>query len=359
VLKVQAKRKLPGFDLDVDFSINQEILAILGSSGSGKTMTLQCIAGLLHPDEGHIELNGRVLFDSAAGVNLTPRMRKVGFVFQNYALFPHLTVYENIAYGIHHLSKPEISERINGLLEKMNIQRLGKRYPRQLSSGQQQRVALARALAPEPELLLLDEPFSALDTVRKERLELELMSLQQFYKGNMLFVTHDLAQGYKLSSKIAIYDSGRIIQYDSKQKVISSPANRIVARLTGVRNLFKGIIVEVKENYAQVMLPELDEKVTVELKGPLNPIQNQIVLIGIRPEYVHLSDNPVENTFKCVADRMVEGVSSAEFFFYMQGKTDSKHRIEAALSRSDGERICIGQEYYLHMHPEHFIIIRD
>ena len=153
---------------------------------------------------------------------------------------------------------------------------------------------MTRALAPEPELLLLDEPFSALDTVRKERLELELMSLQQSYKGNMLFVTHDLAQGYKLSSKIAIYDSGRIIQYDSKQKVISSPANRIVARLTGVRNLFKGIIVEVKENYARAMLSELDEKVTIELKGPLNPVPNQSVLIGIRPEYVHLSDNPLK-----------------------------------------------------------------
>ena len=151
------------------------------------------------------------------------------------------------------------------------------RYPRQLSGGQQQRVALARALAPEPEILLLDEPFSALDTQVKERLELELLSLQNFYKGNILLVTHNLAEGYKMASKIAVYDSGRIIQCDSKQKVISSPANHTVARLTGVRNLFKGTIIEIQENHVLVMVPELDEKVRVELKGALNLALDQSV----------------------------------------------------------------------------------
>ena len=300
-----------------------------------------------------------MLFDSAKRINLSTQERKVGFVFQHYALFPHLTVQENIAYGIQHLSKTEIKDKVAQLLEKMNIQAMAKRYPRQLSSGQQQRVALARALAPEPELLLLDEPFSALDTVRKERLELELMALQQSYNGNMLFVTHDLAQGYKLSSKIAIYDSGRIVQCDTKQKVISSPANKTVARLTGVRNLFKGTITEIQNNRALVMIPELNDKVMVELKDTVKPAINQTVIVGIRPEYVHLSDNPVENTLRCSVDRKAEGVSSADCFFYLQGKRDSKYRIEATLSKSDAERICEGQEYYLHLHPEHFIIIRD
>jgi molybdate transport system ATP-binding protein len=359
VLEVNIKRALPGFKLDISLSIDQEILAVLGPSGSGKTMTLHCIAGLTQPDEGFIKLNDKILYDSAAKINLSPQMRKVGFVFPNYALFPHFTVIENIAYGIHNRTKLEIKDRVAGLLEKMNIRELGQRYPGQLSGGQQQRVALARALAPEPEILLLDEPFSALDTQVKERLELELLSLHEFYKGNILLVTHNLAEGYKMASKIAVYDSGHIIQCDSKQKVIASPANHTVARLTGVRNLLQGIITEIQEKYVMVMIPELDEKVRVELKGSIKPLLNQKITVGIRPEYVHLSDNPVDNTFKCVVDRMVEGISSADCFFYVHGKTGSRHWIQAILSKSDAERICQGQECYLHLHPEHLIIFRD
>jgi molybdate transport system ATP-binding protein len=358
-LEVNIKRILPGFKLDISFSSDQEILAILGPSGSGKTMTLQCIAGLTQPDEGFIRINDKVLYDSTSKINLSPQMRKVGLVFQNYALFPHINVYDNIAYGINHLSKTEIKERINGLLKKMNISELSRRYPRQLSGGQQQRVALARAIAPEPEILLLDEPFSALDTRVKERLEMELLSLQNFYKGNILLVTHNLAEGYKLASKIAIYDSGRIIQCDSKQKVIGSPANHTVARLTGVRNLFKGTVIEIEEKHILVMIPELEQKVRVELKGMLNPALNQSVTIGIRPEYVHLSDNPVENTLKCVVDRMIEGIASVDCFFFLQGRAGASHWIEAILSRSDAERIVRDQEYYLHLHPEHINIFGD
>jgi molybdate transport system ATP-binding protein len=143
LLKVDIKRKLPGFSLAAAFSISQEILAILGPSGSGKTMTLQCIAGLLKPDEGNIELNGKVLFDSKKNINLPPQKRNIGFVFQNYALFPHLAVADNIAYGIRHLPSQDIKLRVTQLLEKMHIQALANRYPRQISSGQQQRVALA------------------------------------------------------------------------------------------------------------------------------------------------------------------------------------------------------------------------
>jgi len=359
VLEVNIKRTLPGFKLDIVFSVDQEILAVLGPSGSGKTMTLQCIAGLMQPDQGYIRLNDKILYDSASKINLSPQMRKVGLVFQNYALFPHLTVRENIAYGIQSKTPAERIDKVNQLLKTMNIRELDQRYPRQLSGGQQQRVALARALAPEPEILLLDEPFSALDTQVKERLEIELLSLQNFYKGSILLVTHNLTEGYKMASKIAVYDAGCIIQCDSKQKVISSPANYAVARLTGVRNLFKGTILEVEKDYVLVMVPELEEKVRVERKGTLNLLPGQDVIIGIRPEYVHLSDNAVENTLKCVVDRIVEGISSAECFFYVHGKTGTRHWIEAILARSDAERISQGQEYYLHLHPEHLNIFPD
>jgi molybdate transport system ATP-binding protein len=359
VLEVDITKILPGFKLDISFSANQEILAILGPSGSGKTMTLQCIAGLTQPDEGYIKLNDKILFDSNSKINLSPQMRKVGLVFQNYALFPHINVYENIAYGIRHLTKPEIKERISNLLKKMNISELSQRYPRQLSGGQQQRVALARALAPEPEVLLLDEPFSALDTQVKERLEIELLSLQNFYKGDILLVTHNLAEGYKMASKIAIYDSGRIIQCDRKQRVIGSPANHSAARLTGVRNLFKGTIIGFEDKYVLVMITELEEKIRVELKGLINPALNKSVTVGIRPEYIHLSDHPVENTLRCVVDRMLEGISTVDCFFYLQGKAGARHWIEAILSKPDAERISKGQEYFLHLHPEHINIFSD
>ncbi len=248
MLEVKIKKKLPGFTLDVSFSVNQEILALLGPSCSGKTMTLQCIAGLLCPDEGYVKLNDKILLDSAKRINRPAQTRKVGFVFQNYALFPHLTVTQNVLYGIHHIPIKDAKIKVAELLEKMNIGKLADRYPRQLSAGQQQRVAVARALAPEPEVLLLDEPFSALDSMVKERLQLELQSLQQFYKGNILFVTHDLAEGYKLSSSMAVFESGRIVQHDEKTRVVSYPAHHVVARLVGFKNLMEGTVIEATDS---------------------------------------------------------------------------------------------------------------
>ncbi len=297
--------------------MDQEILAILGPSGSGKTMTLQCIAGLVRPDEGYIKLNDKVLLDSSCKTCLPPRTRKVGFVFQNYALFPHLTVKENIAYGISELPRPEIESKVAQWLEKMNIAGLEKRYPRQLSAGQQQRVALARALATEPEILLLDEPFSALDTQVKERLELELMALQSYYQGNILLVTHNLAEGYKLASKIAVYESGHIIQCDNKSKVISSPSSRTVARLTGVRNLMRGTVNGVDGQTVSVQVPELGGIIKVTRADSKAYAAGQTVTIGIRPEFVHLVENPGENAFSCTADRIVESISQLECYLHV------------------------------------------
>lgn len=358
MLEVKVKKSLPGFALDVVFSVNQEILAILGPSGSGKTMTLQCIAGLIKPDEGFIRLNDKVLVDIAAGINLKPQTRRVGFVFQNYALFPHLTVWDNIAYGISHLPKPEIKTKVAELLEKMHISGLGHRYPRQLSAGQQQRVSLARAIAPEPEVLLLDEPFSALDSQVKERLELELMNLQSFYKGNILFVTHDLTEGYKLASKIAVYDAGRIVQCDDKNNVIESPASRTVARLTGVRNIVQGSIEEIKGSTVRVMVPELGGSLNITKNNTEGLTENQTVTIGIRPEYIHIVDHPGENTFLCKADRIVEGVSLINCFFHTCG-LDTRHWIEVSLHKLHAPLLKAGDECYVYLPPKHIAIIQE
>jgi molybdate transport system ATP-binding protein len=359
LLEVSIKKSLPGFNLEVNFSINQEILSILGPSGSGKTMTLQCIAGLIRPDEGHIKLNDKVLLDTSKGISLKPRVRGVGFVFQNYALFPHFTVEDNIAYGMDNLRKEQVKTRVSELMEKMHIAGLGHRYPRQLSAGQQQRVALARAIAPEPELLLLDEPFSALDSQVKERLELELMNLQNFYKGNILFVTHNLAEGYKLASKIAVYESGRVVQCDYKNRVIESPANRTVARLTGVRNIMQGTIEEITAGTVRVLVPELCGILKIKNNNTSGFTINQPVYIGIRPEYVHIVDHPGDNTFQCKADRIVDGVSLINCFFHTSNESTNLHWIEVSLHKLHAPLIHEGHECYVRLPAEHIAILKD
>jgi molybdate transport system ATP-binding protein len=357
MLEVRVKRKLSGFTLDVAFSVNQEILAILGPSGSGKTMTLQCIAGLLRPDEGYVKLNDKVLLDSANGINLPAPLRKVGFVFQNYALFPHLTVDQNIGFGIRHLPRKEIKEKVTGLKDKMNIQKLGDRFPKQLSAGQQQRVAVARALAPEPEVLLLDEPFSALDSLVKERLQLELQTLQRFFKGNTLFVTHDLAEGYKLSSKIAVFESGRIVQHDLKENVIACPSNHTVARLVGFKNLMEGRVVEVRDSQALIAVPDLGGPVRAIYQNHRNLVADQHVTVGIRPEYIRLQEQPGENIFLSTVDRVVEGVTANNYYFHVNSVGATRHYIMVISSTPDSSFLRQGQSSYLYLPPEHVVII--
>jgi molybdate transport system ATP-binding protein len=359
LLEVNLKKSLPGFNLDVKFLVDQEILAILGPSGSGKTMTLQCIAGLIKPDTGYIKLNDKVLLDTSAKISVKSQMRGVGFVFQNYALFPHLTVEGNIAYGISHLPKDQVKTRVSELMEKMHITGLGRRYPKQISAGQQQRVALARAIAPEPEVLLLDEPFSALDSQVKERLELELMNLQSFYKGNILFVTHDLTEGYKLASKIAIYESGRVVQCDYKNRVIESPANRTVARLTGVRNIMQGVIETIKGSTVRVIVPELGINLKIKKDDITGFAVGQTVTVGIRPEYIHIVDNPGENTCRCKVDRIVEGVSLINCFFHTNSENVGRHWVEVSLHKAHAPLFKEGHECNVYLPPEHIVLIKD
>jgi molybdate transport system ATP-binding protein len=359
MLKVDIKRTLPGFKLDVSFSLNHEIMAVLGASGSGKTMTLQCIAGLLQPDSGRIELNGKVLFDSSNKVSLQSQKRKVGFVFQNYALFPHLTVVENIAYGIHHLPHQQAKSRVRQLLEIMHVTALEKRYPRQLSAGQQQRVAIARALAPDPEVLLFDEPFSALDTQLKERLELEMLALQQHYKGSMLLVTHDLAEGYKLGDKIAIYQSGNIIQFDSKRNVFAYPANRTVARLTGIRNLMDGIITELQDGSAWVSIPAWGRRLKVQFSNPIPLVTGQRVTIGIRPEYIRLTADSGLNILSSRILQAAEGISSITYRFQVNSDLAGKHLLNSTISKSDAICLDDGEICQVCLPPEHLILIPE
>ena len=193
MLEVQIRKTLKAFSLDVAFSLGDERVAIFGPSGSGKSLTLQCIAGLLKPDAGRIVINGRPVFDSSQGIDLRPQDRRIGYLFQSYALFPHLTVEDNISYGLHRLSKSERAYRAKKMVAAMRLEGLESRRPSEISGGQQQRVALARSLVTEPQLLLLDEPFSALDSPIRSRLHGELLQLLQGLSITTLMVTHNLA----------------------------------------------------------------------------------------------------------------------------------------------------------------------
>jgi molybdate transport system ATP-binding protein len=356
MLEINIKKSLQAFKLEVAFSVDHEILAILGPSGSGKTMTLQCIAGLVQPDEGYIKLNDRVLLDSSRRINLKPRIRKVGFVFQNYALFPHLTVRDNIGYGIRHLSKSDIETKVSQLLDTMHITDLGYRYPRQLSAGQQQRVAMSRAIAPEPEVLLLDEPFSALDSQVKERLEMELIKLQEFYQGIILLVTHNLAEGYKLASKIAVYDAGEILQCDNKGKLIGSPASLTVAKFMGFRNLLTGTIEEIEDSNMRIVVPELGTLRALRHKNScLTP--GLPVTIGIRSEYVQVSEHPGENTVHGSVSEVVDEITATRCFF--QAGRNAEYSLEAVLRSEPGNALALGTELDFHFPPEHLVVIQQ
>ncbi|NPV92477.1 MAG: ATP-binding cassette domain-containing protein [Firmicutes bacterium] len=356
MLDVKLKKRLPGFTLEVAFKTNREILAILGPSGSGKTMTLRCIAGLISPDEGYVESNGRVLLDSGRGIGLPPQQRRVGFVFQNYALFPHLTVSENVAFGMDKRSKRQVDDSVSNLLGKMRISELASRYPGQLSAGQQQRVALARALAPEPEVLLLDEPFSALDAQVKERLEQELLEVQQFYRGTMLYVTHDLAEAYRLCSKMAVYEAGRILQLGPKQEVIESPVNRTVASSTGVKNLYEAFIADIEDSAVWVQAPGLGRGLRIENLGRAGYVKNQNVAVGIRQEYVRFADSPGENVLSGTLVQVMEGTAMNSYRFLLDGEAASPRHLEVSCPRWDAPAISPGEKHPLLLPPERLFI---
>ena len=226
------------FTLDIAIDADAGIVVIYGRSGSGKTLTLRTIAGLLRPSSGRIEIGGRVVFDSEAGIDLPPQERRVGYVIQESTLFPHMTMRQNVLIGVERDAGAHA--RYERLRELLALEGLDDRRPHQLSGGQQQRVALVRALVRPTEVLLLDEPFSALDETLRGDLRAELLRLRHDYGLPILFVTHDQREAHLLGDRVAVLDEGRVLQFDGREEIFRRPASRRVAELTGTRNLFVG-----------------------------------------------------------------------------------------------------------------------
>jgi molybdate transport system ATP-binding protein len=240
MLEVDIEKRLDDFTLRVAFQVDREVLVLFGPSGAGKSMTLSCITGLARPDRGTIRLDGRVLFESdgGRGKEVPPHKRRIGYVFQEYALFPHMTVAQNLAYGVR--GRRDTSVRAEAMLTRLHLDGLADRYPNQLSGGQQQRVALGRALMIEPALLLLDEPFAALDGAVRESLQTDVAELQRELGLSVVYITHNLMDAFALGDRLAVIQAGRLQQVGPIQEVFSHPNSRTVAEITGVRNLLEG-----------------------------------------------------------------------------------------------------------------------
>ena len=291
-LTVDIQKQLPGFLLDVTFRTDQTPLGLLGASGAGKSLILRCIAGLDNPDKGRIVLNGRVLFDSDRGINLPPRDRACGFLFQNYALFPHLTIAENIAFGMPTgKSQQEIKQEVERQLVAVDLLGISDRYPRELSGGQQQRVALARAKASEPGIMLLDEPFSALDTYLRDKQEKLLRNNLIYYQGVTLFITHNLEEAYRVCPNLLVVDQGRVIAYGTKENIFEHPSNFRTAQLTGCKNFSRAAAISERKVKA------IDWNCILEV---IEPVPKSLEYVAIRAHQLIFVDTENEiNTFLC------------------------------------------------------------
>jgi molybdate transport system ATP-binding protein len=311
------EKSLGNFMLKSSFKAEKGVLGILGPSGCGKSMTLKCISGLYSPDNGSIILNDKVLFSSDSKINVPPRKRNIGYVFQNYALFPHLTVYKNIAYGIKHLEKGLRNKKALEMIERMQLEGLENHYPSQLSGGQQQRTALARTLITDPDLLLLDEPFSALDSHIKYMLEKELVTIiKNNYDGIVLLVTHNIEEAYRICNNIMIMDNGQNIQKGTKNEIIHTPENLTAARITGCKNFLEVKVLDEKDGYYILKSKELIFKAIKTEQQ----ISGQMVA-GIRAHYLSLysMNTDMENSFECDIIEKIDGLFSTTIIVNCSG----------------------------------------
>jgi molybdate transport system ATP-binding protein len=287
-LDVRLVKRLPGFSLDVEWTAGEGVAALFGPSGAGKTLTLQCLAGLLEPDAGRIVVDGRVLFDSEARVDLPPQRRQIGYVFQGYALFPHLSVAENIGFGLRDRARVEGRRRTADVIARMGLEGLEARRPHELSGGQRQRVALGRALAPDPALLLLDEPLSALDATLRQSLRDDLRRILAEWGTAAVLVTHDFTEAYRLGDRIVVYEAGRVIQTAPRAELLWQPASERVAGIVGIRNVLHGTVLKATPDRIQFswrgqLLEAVNSPTRSYLPAPDSPLA-----FFIRPEYVRL-----------------------------------------------------------------------
>jgi len=290
-LEVDVDRRLENFNLNVSLRTSQGAVGLLGPSGAGKSMTLRMIAGLTTPDRGRIVLNDRVLFDGETKQNVPPAQRRIGVVFQDYALFPHLTVAENVGFGVRNLAADVRRQRVDQQLASMQISDLANRYPREISGGQRQRVAIARCMAPNPDALLLDEPFAALDPHLRRQTEEQLRRALSDFRGPVVFVTHDMEEAFRFCADLLVLDGGSVIASGPKHKLFEDPGTVAAARLTGCKNV--ALAVAIGSN--RISVPAWDCELTTS-----RHVHEDLTHVGFRSHQIRFVDNEIgENVFPC------------------------------------------------------------
>ncbi|MCK9519170.1 MAG: ABC transporter ATP-binding protein [Dehalococcoidia bacterium] len=355
-LQFEARKRFGAFSFDAALEAEQEIVVLFGHSGAGKSLSLQFIAGLAQPEAGRIAIGGALVFDSAAGVNLPPQARDVGYVVQDLALFGHMTVAENVAFGIPRAR--DRSRRVSELLELLQLQGFEQRRPGTLSGGQQQRVALARALAREGRLLLLDEPFSALDESLRAGLRRELIRLRAELGLTIIFVTHDLREAHLLGDRLAVFDDGRILQFGPREDVFRRPVSRRVGELTGVANIFPACAMRAAGPLLRTRSADGLELLATRLNGCELPGGSAVELM-IRAERVNLRREPppeLPNVFEAViAEEFAYG--NAHTLHFVPVGPGPRLEVEIASRPYDVLGVSERKRWYLEIPPEDLLAV--
>lgn len=347
-LTVDIIKRLQGFTLNVSFTAEAGVTALLGASGSGKSMTLRCIAGVERPDEGSIVLDGRVLYDSKAKVDLPPQERKVGYLFQRYALFPNMTVLQNIDAGLSLVRDAQVRKsRRESLISRFHLSGLEERLPRELSGGQMQRVALCRMLAGEPEAILLDEPFAALDSHLKWQMEAEVKQTLAEFPGVALLVSHDRGEVYRMSQRVCVLNEG-----------VSEPAADTTELFAHPRTLQSALITGCK-NCAPASFTQRGQLFVSSWKAVLacEEIEtNGVTHTGIRAHFVAPCDEHAENALLCQIVHAEDDVFSRMLTLLPRGGSAT---IRAEMSRSEASAFAVGSEAWFCLPREHVMLLKE
>jgi spermidine/putrescine ABC transporter ATP-binding subunit len=338
----------------IQLEVNEgEMLTLLGPSGCGKTTTLRCIAGLEKPEEGDIVIDGKPMLSKGF---VPPSKRGIGMVFQNYAVWPHMKVLNNIVYGLklQRIPRQAIQERARQVLELVGLNGLEERYPAQLSGGQQQRVALARALVRNPKVLLLDEPLSNLDAKLREKMRFEIKSLVRRMGITSVYVTHDQAEAMVISDRVAVMDSGNVVQIGTPRRIYEKPFNRFVADFIGTTNFIPGEISEVLEERGLVhMQAEFGQRMLCRMPDSATATVNKEVHASIRPEDIEVfTERPRdrENLFKGV---IVHRAYLGNILYFFITIDSTMIRVQAPSNMTQRE----GEELFLFLNPEKCIVL--
>lgn len=352
-LEVDIRKKCNTFELKVNFAHDKGILGVLGASGCGKSMTLKCIAGIETPDEGRIVLDGRVLFDSDEKINLPPQKRRVGYLFQNYALFPHMSVEQNILAGVKGTAA-EKKEVLNKYLKLFYLTDLKSAYPGSLSGGQQQRTALARIFASEPDILMLDEPFSALDDYLKWQVELRLYDILKLYKGSILFVSHSRDEIYRFCDDVIVLSEGKIAADTPKKELFDAPQTLAASELSGCKN------------HSAASFTSEDTIRAAEWNVCLHILEHsgfgtgaEKLYAGIRAHDIKLvsdTEKGGENVFSCTVEAVIENPFSFIAMVRLPGAVRSL-RMELVKSEWPKERRQ-GDTVFIRLPKEHIFLVK-